>query len=103
MVQAMLMETKWKIFWLAQVEQHLYKVEQQMQDKFMFFYGQQNTTAAMGIWGSDFNLSTLISSPLLGRDIDGAVSNTQIEICHWAQQEILMQMDFQMFWLVLLS
>ena len=36
-------------------------------------YGQQNTTAAMEIWGSDFNLSTLISSPLLGRVIDGAV------------------------------
>ena len=32
----------------------------------------------MGIWGSDFSLSTLISSPLLGRVIDSAVSNTQI-------------------------
>ena len=41
-------------------------------------YGQQNTTAAMGIWGSDFNLSTLISSPLLGRVIDGVVANTNI-------------------------
>ena len=41
-------------------------------------YGQQNTTAAMGIWGSDFNLSTLISSPLLGRVIDGAVANSYL-------------------------
>ena len=40
-------------------------------------YGQQNTTAAMGIWGSDFNLFTLISSPLLGRVIDGVVSGSQ--------------------------
>ena len=59
-------------------------------------YGQQNTTAAMGIWGSDFNLSTLISSPLLGRVIDGAVANTYIDGI-LAEQEILMQMDFQMF------
>ena len=41
-------------------------------------YGQQNTTAAMGIWGSDFNLSTLVSNPLIGRVIDGAVANTYL-------------------------
>ena len=41
-------------------------------------YGQQNTTAAMGIWGSDFNLSTLISSPLLGRVIDGVAFNSYL-------------------------
>ena len=41
-------------------------------------YGQQNTTTAMGIWGSDFNLSTLISSPLLGRVIDGVVGGSYL-------------------------
>ena len=38
------------------------------------------TTAAMGIWGSHFNLSTLISSPLLGRVIDGVVADTYLGI-----------------------
>ena len=32
----------------------------------------------MGIWGSDFNLSTLISSPLLGRVIDGVVGGSYL-------------------------
>ena len=32
----------------------------------------------MGIWGSDFNLSTLISTPLLGRAIDGAVVGSYV-------------------------
>ena len=41
-------------------------------------YGQHNTKTAMGIWGPDFNLSTLISSPLLGRVIDGVVKYSQI-------------------------
>ena len=41
-------------------------------------YGQQKTTAAMGIWGSDFSLSTLISSPLLDCVIDGVVAGTDL-------------------------
>ena len=52
--------------------------QQQLRDKFMFCMDNRTQQQQWEFGGSDFNLSTLISSPLLGRVIDGAVTGSTL-------------------------